>query len=314
MKLPCAVVRDLLPLHAEGLTEPETDTLIQEHLEDCAPCAERLATLREEAPKPLETAKPLKSLKKQIRLRRWLAALMAGLVVFVALFTCFYRVESMQFLLWEEELIKVKGVETVSPENFYGRSCIRLSGEADLPDTYTGDVLVLDTDSRITGWKIETIVEDGTTTVILQGVGRRSQSGSKMSAERNEILLYPVPDRIIYGYTEPQQLLYGEEADFGVQVLPRLALAYYRLIAAVLALGLGAAWLLLRKKPCAALLRQLFFAPLSWLIAQLLLKGLDATSFFLEWELCWILLMAAAVYGLLTLGCLLWKQHREAAV
>ncbi|MBR4069456.1 MAG: zf-HC2 domain-containing protein [Clostridia bacterium] len=314
MKLPCAVVRDLLPLHTEGLTEPETDTLIQEHLEDCAPCAERLATLREEAPKPLETAKPLKSLKKQIRLRRWLAALMAGLVVFVALFTCFYHTGSMQLLPWEEGLVQVKGVETVSPEHRYGRSVIRLSGDETAPDAYTGEALVLQTDSRIAGWKNETFVEDGITTLILQGAARRSQTRAEKGTEYGELMLYPVPDRIIYGYTDPQQLLYGEEADFGVQVLPRLALAYYRLIAAVLALGLGAAWLLLRKKPCAALLRQLFFAPLSWLIAQLLLKGLDATSFFLEWELGWILLMAAAVYGLLTLGCLLWKQHREAAV
>lgn len=314
MKLPCAIVRDLLPLHTEGLTEPETDTLIKEHLESCTPCTEKLAALREEASKPVETAQPLKRLKEQIRLRRWLAVLMAGLAVFVALFTCFYHTGSMQLLPWEEGLVQVKGVETVSPEHRYGRSVFRLSGDETAPDAYTGEALVLQTDSRIAGWKNETIVEDGITTVILQGAGRKNQSQPKQGEEYGELVLYPVPDRIIYGYTDPQQVLYGEEADFGVQVLPRLALAYYRLIAAALALGLGVLWLCLRKKPCAALLRQLFFIPLSWLIAQLLLKGLDATSFFLEWELGWILLVAAAVYGLLTLGWLLWKQRQEAAV
>lgn len=57
----------------------------------------------------------------------------------------------------------------------------------------------------------------------------------------------------------------------------------------------------LRRKPCAALMRQLFFAPFAWLAAQLLLKGLDAASFQLEWELGWILLLALAIYRLLTL-------------
>ena len=35
MKLPCAVVRDLLPLYAENLTEDETKKLVDEHLESC---------------------------------------------------------------------------------------------------------------------------------------------------------------------------------------------------------------------------------------------------------------------------------------
>lgn len=127
------------------------------------------------------------------------------------------------------------------------------------------------------------------------------------------MVLYPVSDWLIYGYATPQQVLYGEEADLGVQVLPRLALTYYCLIAAVLALGLGALWLSLRRKPCAALMRQLFFAPFAWLAAQLLLKGLDAASFQLEWELGWLLLLALVIYSLLTLAWLVWRQHCSAA-
>ena len=33
MKLPCAVVRDLLPLYAEKLTEDETKKMVDEHLD-----------------------------------------------------------------------------------------------------------------------------------------------------------------------------------------------------------------------------------------------------------------------------------------
>ena len=31
--LPCAVVRDLLPLYLEGLTSPQTDQAVETHLE-----------------------------------------------------------------------------------------------------------------------------------------------------------------------------------------------------------------------------------------------------------------------------------------
>ena len=38
MKLPCAVIRDLLPLYAEDMVEPETTDLIGRHLADCPAC------------------------------------------------------------------------------------------------------------------------------------------------------------------------------------------------------------------------------------------------------------------------------------
>lgn len=46
-KLPCAVVRDLLPSYVEGLTEEETRNLVEEHLNECKDCAERCAAMKE---------------------------------------------------------------------------------------------------------------------------------------------------------------------------------------------------------------------------------------------------------------------------
>ena len=45
MNLPCAVVRDLLPLYAEKMTEPETQKLMEEHLESCPDCREELSQI-----------------------------------------------------------------------------------------------------------------------------------------------------------------------------------------------------------------------------------------------------------------------------
>ena len=46
MKLPCELIRDLLPLYAEHLTSPETAQLIEEHLQSCPACQEELHALK----------------------------------------------------------------------------------------------------------------------------------------------------------------------------------------------------------------------------------------------------------------------------
>lgn len=38
-KLDCCVVRDLLPSYLEELTEPETTTMVKEHLDGCPACS-----------------------------------------------------------------------------------------------------------------------------------------------------------------------------------------------------------------------------------------------------------------------------------
>ena len=91
MKLPCAVTRDLLPLYAEELVEQETHTLIEEHLTGCSACRAKLSELKTETSAPIETAKPLQSLKKQLRKRRLYSAVIAALCVFIAVYAWFYH-------------------------------------------------------------------------------------------------------------------------------------------------------------------------------------------------------------------------------
>ncbi len=77
MKIPCAVVRDLLPLYAENMIEEETHALVDEHLEECPECSKKLEEIKAEAAAPaapaVDTAKPLLSLKKMINKRRWMS-------------------------------------------------------------------------------------------------------------------------------------------------------------------------------------------------------------------------------------------------
>ena len=119
-------------------------------------------------------------------------------------------------LPWKEGLIKVKGVEIVSPENRLGRTYHTLyerDTEEIVPEKYTGEALVFDTDSSIVGTMCTSFRDDdGTLTAVLQGIGRDSYSMNTGGTAR-ELVLYPVPDRVIYGYGNSQELLWGQKKE-----------------------------------------------------------------------------------------------------
>lgn len=46
----CQIVSDLLPLYIEGLTRPMTETFIENHLQECESCSDRLKAMKEPEP------------------------------------------------------------------------------------------------------------------------------------------------------------------------------------------------------------------------------------------------------------------------
>ena len=179
------------------------------------------------------------------------------------------------------------------------------------PVNYTGEALVLITDSSIAGTMCTSFRDDdGTLTAVLQGIGRDSYSMNTGGTAR-ELVLYPVPDRVIYGYGNSQELLWGEPLNGGTEVLPRLALAYYLMIAAALAAVSGLLWFIFRGKKAGKIMRQVFFAPIAYIAAHILLKGTVTTSYFMGRELYFILMIAIALYFLFTLAWQVWLQRRK---
>ena len=313
MKLPCAVVRDLLPLYAEKMTEPETQKLVDEHLKECPECRKKLAETETGTPAPVDTTKPLRALKKQIRRRRLYAALIAGLFVLVCFVTYDYHTGSLKPLSWEEGLVEAKGVVPVTSEDQYRKAVHIRKGNEEEPEP-AEEGLSFSMSSRIAGVETEIVEDDdGTVTAIIQGFGRWSASGQGNADMSGELTLCPVPDRVIYGYGEPQTILWGSPMSGGIEVLPRLALSYYVMIAAAFAVITGFLWFLFRKKQGSWILRQVFFAPVCYVTAHLLLMGFRATSFSIIRDLCYILLLSAALYALVSLLWQVWLQRRKEA-
>ena len=297
MKLPCAVTRDLLPLYAENMVEQETKALIEEHLDECADCRKKLSEMNDPTEKPVDIAKPLQNLKKQIRLRRAYAAALAALIVFVGVYTYFFRTIAVRLLPWQDGLIEVVGVETYLAE-----------------DTQeTDEQLVLNVNSVINGFEEHYVADDdGTQTMIIQAVSSNQPAGT-LSQSAYEYTIVPVPDRLIYGLQQPQTLLWGTPMEGGVEVLPRLALSFYLLISFAAAIVCGLIWLILRKNKRSWIPRQLFFAPLAYVLSHILLKGNQTTSFFLDRDFISILLVTLAIYGLLSISWQIFLQRRKEA-
>ncbi len=306
MKLPCAVIRDLLPLYAENMVEPNTRALIEQHLTECPDCRKRLSETETSAGPPVETVKPLQSLKKQIRKRRRYAAIIAALCVFVAVYTYFYHENDMRLVPWEEGLIEVKGVEARPFEEVNGEGAAVVESQSS-----TVDVLILRADSRINGWQESFFRDDdGTGTLLLQAWTSQRPGAAR---DYTEMVFYPIPDRLIYEDGDQQELLWGEPLNGGVETLPRLALGYYVIMAMVFIPASGIVWIVLRKHDKSWIIRQIFFVPVSYLLAHFLIKGCRTTSFFMERDFISILLLTAALYALLSLCWQVFLQRRKEA-
>ena len=107
MKLPCEMVRDLLPLYHDGVCSELSRTLVEAHLKECGDCSRVLMDMKEELNMPkLETdeTKPLKSIRKKWKKRTWLKGMLIGLVVFVtALVSWFQLTQTSSVAMTAEE-------------------------------------------------------------------------------------------------------------------------------------------------------------------------------------------------------------------
>ena len=303
MKIPCSLIRDILPLYAENMVEPETKSLVDEHLSECNECSIKLSEIKSAPTSQIETTKPLINLKKQIRKRRIFTAIIAALCATIVVFTCFYHENSAKLIPWKEGLVNVRGIENVPYEKVNDGIKDDLEKIDNLDEV---EALALDINSIANGTDTIYSSYNGINIIQCWSNGANTQDLAK---DYNEMYLYPVPESLIYGYNGDQKLLWGNQLNGGVEILPRLALSFYFKCAIALATLFGVAWIVFRKKKLASFARQLFFAPFSYIIAHLLVKGLAHTSFFMEKDLFAISIIAISIYIVLSLSWQLFLQR-----
>ena len=129
--LTCAVVEDLLPSYAEGLTSPETNGAVERHLAGCKGCSAKLAAMLSPEPEQgrEETAKEVDYLKK-VKRRGWkrvtLAVLLTVLVLLGALAAKVFVIgspadaQAMSLGLWTDDgALQVEVSSAVSAKAYW---------------------------------------------------------------------------------------------------------------------------------------------------------------------------------------------------
>ncbi len=287
----CGIVRDLLPLYAEGLTGTESTAAVQRHLEGCEACCAALEQLRQPAPAAQPPAVPLRQVEKAIRARRWNAVALAVCLVLALAVAAVARVSVPHYLAYGQDGLLVEVVQYAADETAVQ---LKISGEYQ----GCGTTRVFSEENGVT-------YVDYTLSVWKSPFGSPYKEGT--------LLLEPVDAQVVRvwytDYRGDDLLLYGT-ADGGRQTLPRLVLNYYLLIAVFLAAALGlAAWLTRKTPRLGRALAAAWGVPVCYALGHLAVKGGAGASLDLLRDLGFILLAAALLYAAGGLAVRLRRQR-----
>ena len=124
MKLPCAVIRDLLPLYAENMVSAESRSLTQAHLAECESCRAALSAMTQKEPdiqQRLDTAQEFVRFEKKSRRKHgWKVAAITALAVSAFFLVCLVLGGfAVAFFMLDSFLSKVKVDTDVSHYSDY---------------------------------------------------------------------------------------------------------------------------------------------------------------------------------------------------
>lgn len=288
MKINCEIIRDLLPLYAEGLASESSRTLVEEHLPTCESCRRELEVEKKPARIPQE-APGIDSVRREIGRRRALAVCCAVLLLCAILCWTANWLTSPIYL--DEAVItgvtdNGDGTVTIAMD---AAAAGRKTFQFEIDPTDAGETFVIWTSRWLElNWS-EPIPRPFAITRTVTHNGIYLFTGRE--GEEN-VLIYENPQTFING---------------GVMTLPRLFLSLY--FRAALALGillLAAAWFF-RRERFAKYLAAIGSLSLCYALCQGLICGFTFTSFFASRQFAWAVVMTACLWGAGLCG---WKLRR----
>lgn len=336
MNKDCSIVQDLLPLYAEDMLREETKEFVDAHLAQCAPCRAELAALKSDVTPAPVNAQPLRSLKKQLRRKKFTAVLLAVTLALTLATAGFAYLTAPQYLPYDETewmitrspraladgsimsdgLTDLSGIESISVNLLTPVSGAKVTSTQD-PDSgktvyfITAWRTPLDTwrgafDESGAGHTVEQVQREADA---LQGVLAKVESARTLFT-----LDATNCTAVCYSPNNGQDdvLLCGS-MNGGVISLPRLALGYYVLLSFTLLITLSIAFFLCRRKKAGKTLGHLALIPACYLTGHLLVKGFVTTSYQMQRDFSLIVLTGALLYAAMLLAGELLRQRRDAA-
>lgn len=334
MNKDCSIVQDLLPLYAEDMLREGTKEYVDGHLAQCEACRAELAALKADVTPAPVNAQPLRSLKKQLRRKKFTAVLLAVALALTLAAAGFAYLTAPQYLPYDETewmitrspraladgsimadgLTDLSGIESISVNLLTPVSGTKVTSTQD-PDSgktvyfITAWRTPLDTwrgafDESGAGHTVEQVQREAD--ALLNALGETESARTLFTLDAtNCTAIYYSPNN-----GQDDVLLCGSR-DGGIISLPRLALGYYVLLSLALLIPLSIAFFLCRRKKAGKALGYLALIPACYLTGHLLVKGFVTTSYQMQRDFSLIVLTAALIYAAVMLAINLWRQKRE---
>lgn len=335
MNKDCSIVQDLLPLYAEDMLREGTKEYIDGHLAQCEACRAELAALKADVPSAPVNAQPLRSLKKQLRRKKFTAVLLAVTLALTLAAAGFAYLTAPQYLPYSETewtvaradgavtaegLADLSGVESISVNLLTPVSGTEVTSTQE-PDS--GKTVYF-----ITAWRTPLDTWRGAFDKTGDAPNAHSANdrtqreadalqGALGKVESARTLFTLDTENCAAVYYSPNNgqddvLLCGSR-DGGIISMPRLALGYYVLLSLALLIPLSIVFFLYRRKKAGKALGHLALIPACYLTGHLLVKGFVTTSYQMQRDFSLIVLTAALLYAAALLAGTLLRQRRDAA-
>lgn len=335
MNKDCSIVQDLLPLYEEDMLREGTKEYVDGHLAQCEACRAELAALKADVTPAPVNAQPLRSLKKQLRRKKFTAVLLAVTLALTLAAAGFAYLTAPQYLPYSETewtvaradgavtaegLADLSGVESISVNLLTPVSGAKVTSTQE-PDS--GKTVYF-----ITAWRMPLDTWRGAFDKTGDAPNAHSANDrtqreadalqgalGKVESARTLFTLDTANCAAVYYSPNNGQddvLLCGSR-DGGIISLPRLALGYYVLLSLALLIPLSIAFFLCRRKKAGKALGHLALIPACYLTGHLLVKGFVTTSYQMQRDFSLIVLTAALLYAAALLAGTLLRQRRDTA-
>lgn len=293
MKNECFIVRDLLPLYAEGMTSPETAEFVSAHLAECEACRSELAQTKDsEAPQRDESsAAPLMRIRKTLRRKRIRTAALAVVMALAIFASAFAVLDAPEYLPYSEGLVSVRPTGEGELLLEFGDGVTDFDYSI-YPDPDGGERRYCEVEAWTSLWDKWFSGDTGRKSAVID------------TAPQHPVTVYYTPNNGGESVT-----VYGDDGgDGGMIVLPRYALAVYPVLAAAAELVLCLLWLLLKRCDGARrLLRRLIPYPVLYIVAQLIVSGFSESTYSMTRDF----LLAVFISLLLYCAVLLVQDLRQ---
>ena len=335
MNKDCSIVQDLLPLYAEDMLREGTKEYVDGHLAQCEACRAELAALKADVPSAPVNAQPLRSLKKQLRRKKFTAVLLAVTLALTLAAAGFAYLTAPQYLPYSETewtvaradgavtaegLADLSGVESISVNLLTPVSGTEVTSTQE-PDSGKTVYFITAWRTPLDTWRgaFDEAKDAPSATNTAERMQREADTlqGALGKVESARTLFTLDTENCAAVYYSPNNgqddvLLCGS-MDGGIISLPRLALGYYALLSLALLIPLSIAFFLCRRKKAGKALGHLALIPACYLTGHLLVKGFVTTSYQMQRDFSLIVLTAALLYAAALLAGTLLRQRRDTA-